>query len=157
MNVGQWLVWGFGATVLLTTIFVMAQALGLTRMNVAFLLGSMVTPSRDRARLVGIVMHLINGWLFSIVYVAAFHMFGRATWWLGAGIGAVHAAFVLGVALPALPGMHPRMASEYEGPTALRQLEPPGFFGMNYGIRTPVAVMLAHMLFGATLGTMYRV
>jgi hypothetical protein len=62
---------------------------------------------------------------------------------------------VLSVALPVLPGMHPRMASELHGPTVVRVLEPPGFLGLNYGLRTPVSVLLAHAVYGALLGAFY--
>ena len=55
-------------------------------------------------------------------------------------IGLVHGAFVLAVALPVLPGVHPRMASELRGPTVARQLEPPGFLALHYGVRTPISV-----------------
>ena len=78
-------------------------------------------------------------------------------WWLGALIGLVHALFVLLVGLPMLPGLHPRMASEQRGPTPTRQLEPPGFFALNYGRRTPLSVVLAHLLYGGILGASYRV
>jgi len=54
--------------------------------------------------------------------------------------------------LPLLPYMHPRMASEYDGPTELRQLEPPGFMGFNYGLRTPLTTLLGQAVYGATLG-----
>jgi uncharacterized membrane protein YagU involved in acid resistance len=156
MNVLAWLVWGFGATVLLTTLLAGSQSLGLTRMNLPYMLGTMVTPDRDRARLVGAGMHAVNGWIFSAVYVAAFHAWGGPAWWKGAAIGAVHAAFVLAVGLPALPALHPRMASEAGGPTVTRQLEPPGFLGLHYGPRTPASVMLAHVAFGVVLGMFYR-
>lgn len=156
MNVGAWLVWGFGATIVLTTILAGSQGLGLTRMNLPYLLGTMVTADRDHAKLLGIAMHLVNGWVFSAVYVAAFHVWGGAAWWKGALIGAVHAAFVLAVVMPALPGMHPRMASETRGPTVVRGLEPPGFLALHYGVRTPVSVVLAHVVFGLLLGAFYR-
>jgi hypothetical protein len=55
-----------------------------------------------------------------------------------------------------MPGIHPRMASEQHGPNADRQLEPPGFMALNYGIRTPVSVFLAHAVFGAVLGSLYH-
>ena len=60
----------------------------------------------------------------------------------------VHASFVLAVGMPVLPGLHPRMANEEYGPTVVRQLEPPGFLGLNYGYRTPLSVLLAHLLYG---------
>jgi uncharacterized membrane protein YagU involved in acid resistance len=125
-------------------------------MNLPFMLRTMVTPDRDRAKLIGFGMHLINGWLFAALYAAAFESWRRATWWLGAGIGLVHALFVLVAAMPMLPGMHPRMANEQHGPTPTRQLEPPGFMALNYGRRTPLSVVLAHILYGAILGQFYR-
>ncbi len=156
MNKGGITLWGFVGTVVLTTLLAGSQALGLTRMNIPFMLGTMVTPDRDRAKLVGFGMHLVNGWLFASIYAAAFRSWRRATWWLGALVGLVHALFVLVVAMPLLPGLHPRMASEQRGPTPTRQLEPPGFLALNYGARTPLSVILAHLAYGAILGAFSR-
>ncbi len=152
MNVGNWLLWGFAATVVLTTLLSGSQALGFTRMNIPYMLGTLFTPNRDRARVYGVLLHLLNGWIFSLVYVAAFHATGWFEWWAGALIGLVHGAFVLVVALPVMPGMHPRMASEVQGPTVVRQLEPPGFLGSNYGVQTPIWALASHAVFGAVLG-----
>jgi hypothetical protein len=49
------------------------------------------------------------------------------------------------------------MANEQYGPTVARQLEPPGFLGLHYGIRTPISVLIAHIIFGAILGSFYVV
>ncbi|MHB1846091.1 MAG: hypothetical protein ACYCWW_14795 [Deltaproteobacteria bacterium] len=155
VNWGSWLVWGFASTVVLTTLMSGSQGLGLTRMNLPYLLGTMFTPSRDRAKVYGVAIHLVNGWLFSLVYVATFQMTQLSTWWFGAAIGLVHGAFVLAVAMPVMPGMHPRMASAIRGPTVVRQLEPPGFLGRNYGIGTPVSALAAHVVFGIILGLFY--
>jgi uncharacterized membrane protein YagU involved in acid resistance len=156
MNWLSWLVWGFAGTVTLTALMASSQGVGLTRMNLPYLLGTMVTANRDRANPLGVLLHLVNGWLFSLVYVGAFHAWGGPTWWKGALIGLVHAGFVLAAGLPVLPGLHPRMASERRGPTVVRQLEPPGFFGLNYGYRTPLSIVLAHLAFGIILGAFYR-
>jgi uncharacterized membrane protein YagU involved in acid resistance len=156
MSFHSWLIWGFASTVILTTLMAGSQGVGMTRMNIPFLLGTMITPDRDRARLYGIGLHLLNGWLFSLVYVATFHAWGGPTWWKGAAIGLVHAAFVLAVAVPALPAVHPRMASDQRGPTVVRQLEPPGFLALHYGRATPISVVLAHLVFGIVLGGLYR-
>jgi hypothetical protein len=157
MNKGGIALWGFVGTIVLTTLLAGCQALGLTRINLPFMLGTMLTANRDRAKVIGFGMHLINGWLFVTLYAAAFRSWRQATWWLGALIGLVHALFVLSAALPALPGLHPRMASEQRGPTPTRQLEPPGFLALNYGRRTPISVVLAHLLYGGILGAFYRV
>ncbi|HEY3117502.1 MAG TPA: hypothetical protein VGK54_12235, partial [Chloroflexota bacterium] len=74
----------------------------------------------------------------------------------GVGMGLIHAAFVLTVIMWLLPGLHPRMASEQRGPTPTRQLEPPGFLALNYGRRTPLSVVIAHVLYGAILGVFYH-
>src|SRR5215217_2780767 len=124
--------WGFVGTVVLTTLMAGSQGLGLSRINFPFMLGTMFTPNRDRAKLIGFGVHFLNGWIFASVYAAAFESWRRATWWLGGAIGLVHALYVLVAAMPALPAMHPRMASEQDGPTPTKQLEPPGFMALNY-------------------------
>jgi hypothetical protein len=84
----------------------------------------MFTSNHDRAKIIGILVHFMNGWLLSLIYVAAFHAWGIASWWLGASVGLVHALFVLTVGMSFFPGMHARMANEQYGPTVVRQLEP---------------------------------
>jgi hypothetical protein len=155
MNWSSWLLWGFASTVVLTSILAGSQGFGMTRMNIPYLLGTIFTPDRDRAKLIGIFLHFLNGWIFSLLYVAAFQVLGWSTWWFGALIGLVQAIFILALALPALPALHPRMANEQYGPMVARQLEPPGFLGLHYGIRTPISVLLAHAIFGAILGGFY--
>lgn len=157
MNVPSVALWGFVSTLLLTTAMSLSQGVGITRMNLPFILGTLVTPDRDRARLYGFIIHLLNGWLFALIYAAAFESWGMATWWLGAVIGGVHGLFVLVALMPMLPGLHPRMASEQHGPTPTRLLEPPGFMALHYGHRTPITLMLGHLLYGAILGAFYQV
>jgi uncharacterized membrane protein YagU involved in acid resistance len=157
MNWSSWLLWGFASTVVLTSILAGSQGLGMTRMNIPYMLGTIFTPSRDKAKFIGAFFHFANGWIFSLIYVAAFQALGRSTWWFGGLIGIVQATFVLTMLLPILPALHPRMASEERGPTVVRQLEPPGFLGLHYGIRTPVSVLIAHAIFGAILGLFYVV
>lgn len=157
MNWSSWLLWGFASTVVLTSVLAGSQGFGMTRMNIPYLLGTIFTPSRDRAKFIGFFLHFGNGWIFSLIYVAAFQALQRSTWWFGGIIGLVQAFFVLTIALPILPALHPRMANEQYGPTVVRQLEPPGFLGLHYGIQTPISVLIAHAVFGAILGTFYTV
>ncbi|HEU5055310.1 MAG TPA: hypothetical protein VFU21_02240, partial [Kofleriaceae bacterium] len=122
MNVTGWLLWGFVATLVMTALMAGTQAARLTRMSLPYLLGTMLTPDRDRALLVGFLFPLVNGWLLALIYVAAFHSWGLATWWAGAAIGAVHGGFVLTAGMALFPALHPRMASEQQGPTMRRQI-----------------------------------
>ena len=57
MILHEWLTMGFGATVVLTAIMAGAQGLKYTRMSIPYLLGTMFTKDRDRARVVGILAH----------------------------------------------------------------------------------------------------
>lgn len=156
MNWSSWLLWGFLANIILTTISSATQGLGLTRMNFSYMLGSIFTPDRDKARLYGFFVHLGFGWVFSLIYVLVFQSLGAAGWWRGMLIGIVHAFFVLIVVMALLPGLHPRMASEQHGPESQNMLEPPGFMALHYGARTPLAIIVSHSIFGAILGVFYH-
>jgi uncharacterized membrane protein YagU involved in acid resistance len=155
MNWRDWLLGSFLATLALTTVMAASQGLRLTRINLPYILGAIFTPDRQRAKLIGFLVHLLNGWIFSLVYIAIFHAWGRATWWAGAAVGVAQALFVLTAGMSLLPSLHPRMASEETGPTVTRQLEPPGFLALNYGYQTPLSVLVAHLIYGAILGAFY--
>ena len=157
MNAPSLLLWGFVATALLTSLLATGQHLGFTRMSMPFLLGTALTPNRDRALLLGTAVHLLNGWGFAVVYAAGFERLGMADWWLGTLMGLVQGVFVLTVVMPLVPSFHPRMVSQFVGPTPNRRLQPPGFMGLNYGPRTPLVALAAHALYGAVLGTFYQV
>lgn len=157
MNPSSWLLWGFLATLVETTLSAGAQGLGLTRISFPQILGTAFTGDRDKAKLYGFGAHILLGLLYSLVYVFIFQELGRAGWWRGAVIGLVHGFFVLLVVTKMLPGLHPRMASEQYGPSARRVLEPPGFLALHYGVQTPMAVLISHVAFGVILGVFYRV
>src|SRR3954464_6067638 len=84
------------------------------------------------------------------LYFLLFASLNLTTWWVGLA-GLLHGLFLL-MALPLLPYIHPRMASEYDGASATRLLEPPGFMGLNYGRRTPLTTLAGQALYGAVLG-----
>jgi len=156
MNAGSIGLWGLVATILVTTVLASCQGLGLTRMSMPFILGTIVTPDRDRAMAWGMLMHMLNGWLFSSVYALVFEALHLTGWWLGALMGVAHGLFVLTIVMTLIPSVHPRMVSEYVGPSPNRRLQPPGFLGLNYGRRTPIVTLAAHAVFGGVLGTGYQ-
>lgn len=155
MNLPSILLWGFAATIILSGCVVLGQSLGLTRIDIPFIVGTMFTADRDRAKVAGLLMHLVNGWIFALVYALFFEAIGEATWWFGALIGIVQGLFVVVVALPLLPGIHPRMVSDFRGPEPTRLLEPPGFLASNYGRKTAAVTVIAHAIYGFVLGAFY--
>jgi hypothetical protein len=148
-------IWALIATAALTSILAGSQGMGLTRLSLPFLLGSFVTGNRHRAAAVGFVLYLIGGFLFAFLYFLFMGQLGAANWWIGAMLGALHGLFLLTALLPVLPHVHPRMATEYDGPSGQRRLEPPGFLGLNYGYRTPLTTVIGHAVYGAILGAGY--
>jgi hypothetical protein len=132
----------------------LAQLAGLSRMDLPMMLGTMFAEDPDRARVVGFFVHLVNGQVFGLFYAAAFSLLGLATWWLGALFGAFHGLAALTVIVPLLPGAHRRMASERNGPRLDAVLEPPGLFALNYGRETPAVTLIAHVIYGAVLGSL---
>lgn len=156
MNLGSALLGGFLATLVFTTLTAAGRALGLSRMGVPFILGTMFTPNRKRAEVVGFILHMLNGWAFAFVYALVFERWGRAGLLPGAGLGLCHGLVILIALLPLVPEIHPRMATEEHGPDPTRALEPPGFLALNYGRRTPLLTLVAHVIYGAIIGGFYQ-
>jgi hypothetical protein len=147
-----WAVFGLLATSALTAVMIAAQMAGLTRLDLPLVLGTLVTPDPDKARVAGFFIHLAAGQGFALGYAAVFALLGQATWWLGALLGLLHVAVALTVILPLLPGVHPRMATTRAGLSTTAALEPPGLLGLNYGVQTPAVAVVAHVIYGAVLG-----
>ncbi len=148
--------WGFAATIVMTTIMLGGQGLGLSRLSLPFLFGSAVTTRLRATYVLGYLLYAAGGWLFAFVYDALFVSIGFASWWLGAAIGALHGLFLL-AGLMHLPLVHPRMVSDYDRPRTDRAIEPPGFLGLYYGRQTPAIAMVAHVVYGAILGAALHV
>jgi hypothetical protein len=130
-----------------------ASEVKLTRMDLPFLLGTVVTADRGLAKALGYLAHFMFGLLFALGYLAIFEAIGRDGWLLGAALGAVHGAFAA-TALVAilLPIVHPRMGNETTGSNRIALLEPPGFLMRNYGPGTPIVGLIAHVIYGAIVG-----
>jgi hypothetical protein len=156
MNLESVLLGGLIATLMLTTIMAAGQGLRLSRMSLPFMIGTMFTPDRRRAMVLGFAAHFANGWVFALFYAWVFEYLRLATWWIGALLGFGQALVVLIAAMPILPYMHPRMASPDRGPDPTHALEPPGFMALNYGRQTPIITVIAHLLYGGFLGAFYR-
>jgi hypothetical protein len=152
MDWSGWAVVGFAATAVLSAIMVAAQLSGLSRMDIPFLLGSIFAEDPDRARVLGVGIHLLNGQAFALLYALGFAVVDRSGALLGAAFGLIHGLAALTLIIPLLPAIHPKMASEREGPASEAVLEPPGLLGLHYGRETPLVTLVAHVVFGVILG-----
>jgi hypothetical protein len=147
------LVGGLLGTVVLTTLLRAAAELGLTRIDIPFLLGTALTEDRTRAKAAGYLLHFVFGLLFALAYGVVFAVVDEAGVVFGALLGLLHGLFastaLVNVLLTAL---HPRMGTGFTAAGSAPLLEPPGFLLLNYGRQTPVVTLVAHLAYGAIVG-----
>jgi hypothetical protein len=149
---------GFLGTLVLTTMLRSASELGVTRMDLPFLLGTTLTDNRRRAKIYGYLIHFANGLVFAIIYGYCFASIGWSTWWLGALVGALHALFTATVLVNILlPIVHRHIGTPETAADEVALLEPPGFLMLNYGRNTFLVTLAAHIAYGAIVGWAVRV
>jgi hypothetical protein len=147
------IVGGVVGTLVLTTILRATSELGLTRMDLPFLLGTALSEERVHAKALGYGLHFIFGLLFALAYYVVFTTIDRSGFLLGAAFGLVHALFAGTVLVNVLlPVVHPRMGTGFDAAGSAPLLEPPGFLLLNYGKQTPIVTILAHLAYGAIVG-----
>lgn len=144
---------GFVGTLVLTTVLRAATELGLTRIDLPFLLGTALSVDRTRAKALGYAAHFLAGQIFALTYLAMFSAINSSGFALGALFGLLHGMFA-GTALVnvLLPVVHPRMATPESAADSHPLLEPPGFLMLNYGRGTPLVSVIAHVAYGAIVG-----
>jgi hypothetical protein len=146
-----------GAIVLSVIIRTAAEA-GITRMDLPFLLGTIVSEDRRRAKAIGFVFHLLFGLLFALIYWAFFAIIGRSAWWMGALIGVLQTVFIATIVVnELLPVVHPRMATFDTAANQFALIEPPGFLMLNYGRNTFLVTLVAHIAYGAIVAALISV
>jgi len=144
---------GFLGTLVLTTGLRAATELRMTRIDLPFLLGTVFTADRTRARALGYVLHFFFGLLFAGVYYLIFEAVDQAGWWLGGLLGVVHALFAATALVNfLLPLVHPRMGTSFSAADSAPLLEPPGFLLLNYGVSTPTVMLVTHIIYGSIVG-----
>lgn len=147
------IVGGLAGTLVLTTMLRAASELGLTRIDLPFLLGTALTEDRVRAKAIGYALHFGFGLLFALAYLAVFTVIDRSGVLLGAVLGLVHALFAATALVTILlPVVHPRMGTGFTAAGSAPMIESPGFLLLNYGRQTPLVTVTAHIVYGALVG-----
>jgi hypothetical protein len=156
--IGSAIAGGFVGTLVMTTIMRGASEFGLTRIDLALLLGTTVSDDRRKARALGYVFHFLIGLGFALAYGGFFAIIGRSGWMLGALLGALQAVFTGTVLVNVLlPVVHPRIGTPETAASEIALIEPPGFLMRNYGRRSFFVVLAAHIMYGAVVGWVVRV
>jgi len=143
----------FVGTLVLTTVLSAASEAKLTRMDLPFLLGTVFTTDRGKAKVIGYLTQFTIGQVIGLLYYAVFAAVHHADVWLGALLGLVHGLFAGTVLVNiVLPMIHPRMGTTTTSAPDVALLEPPGFLLLNYGWTTPLIGGAAHVAYGAIMG-----
>lgn len=153
MSVWGAVVGGLVGTLVLTSLLRAASELGLTRMDIPFLLGTAFSEHRVHAKAIGYGVHAAFGLLFALAYWAVFAVVDESGWLVGALLGLLHGVFASTTLVNVLlPLVHPRMASPLTAAGDAPLLESPGFLMLNYGHATPAVTLLGHVAYGAVVG-----
>jgi hypothetical protein len=131
----------------MTALLIVVRIAGLTELNIAMTLGSMITREVTAGTwALGFVMHLVLSGLIALLYAAAFEALRRSTWWLGLIGGLIHAV-IAGFVMLLMPGIHPIIPDV---------IATPGAFAVNYGATAAAIFVLLHAIFGLIVGGVYE-
>ncbi len=124
--------------------------MGLIHFSFEHYLGSLIraTPYGVQNWTVGFFANLLMGGLFGWIYGYAFeNVFRARSAKLGIQVGFFHAIFAGMFVFPFFNIMHAEVQSH-----AYPKF---GFLGASIGAATPLVIVVGHLLFGATMGTLY--
>ncbi|MDF1521818.1 MAG: hypothetical protein P1P87_03240, partial [Trueperaceae bacterium] len=137
MNVSAALLAGVLGTVVMTMLMLMAPRMGMPKMDMTGMLGTMVVPPGGAAQALGAAMHVMMGAVLAIVYALLWSWgLGSPNWAGGVALGLAHGV-VAAVMMPAITRMHPRKP-ESEG-----------------GAMAVVGILMGHLVFGLVVAWTY--
>lgn len=125
--------------------------LGQTDFAFEHFVGSLLhgSPYGARTWFPGFLANLILGGLFGVMYAYAFENYSRrATASVGIRLGAIHAALAGVFFFPFMRVLH----EEAGMPLYERGF---GFLGASVSPATPLLILVGHLIFGMTMGTLY--
>jgi len=144
----RWLgaiIWGVVATVAFTLFSLMGMAMGMSRMDLLDLLGSiMAAPHTPTARRIGAVIHHMNGALLAVAWAYGAALVGAPANWASALVWGVILWLLALLMLTTMGAVHPAIT--------LGQQDDPGPAATHFGRMTPVGSLLAHLVYGIVLG-----
>lgn len=146
MNILGAIVAGLAATAIFTMVMVMAPKMGIPKMDIVGMLGSML--GREN-RLLGWMMHAMMGVIFGLSYAFLWSQgFGAATWVWGLIFGAVH-WLIVGVIMGMIPMVHVGIKSG--------AVQEPGLWMTNNGgMMAFVGGLIGHLVFGLVVALVYN-
>src|SRR5574341_106765 len=139
MNILNAVIAGVVASLVFSMILAMAPKMGMPKMDIVSLLGSMFSAKTNLA--LGWMMHLMMGVIFALIYAFLWSLgIGAATWVWGLIFGAVH-WLIVGVVMGMIPMMHVGIKSG--------AVQAPGLWMTNNGgFMAFMGGLVGHIIFG---------
>ena len=111
--------------------------IGLPRIDIISLLGSLAAPNKQDAVTLGGAIHFAMGILFALIYATLWSLgIGSALWWWGLIFGAIHGALVL-VHLFVAMRLFPQLSEHFNTFLVI------------------LSILINHMLFGLVVAVVY--
>ena len=136
---------GLVGTVVITAMMAMGPRMGMPRMDMPAMLGSMFGAPGSKA--MGMGMHLMLGAVFAVIYALLFPVIGGNIIVLGLIFGVVH-WLIVGMAMGMMPMMHAGIRSGDVAAPGLYMTASGGTMGFMGGL-------MGHMVFGIVVGIVY--
>ncbi|OGO69397.1 MAG: hypothetical protein A2Z49_04870 [Chloroflexi bacterium RBG_19FT_COMBO_56_12] len=137
MNIIGSIIAGLLGTLAMTLLMIMAPRMGMPKMDIIGMLGTMFTASEGAARVLGTPAHFMMGVIFAIIYSLLWSLgIGSPTWLWGLIFGAVHGVVVM-VMMPVVTKMLPRPPQIESGPLMV------------------VGLLMGHLAFGLVVALTY--
>ena len=136
---------GFVATAAMTALMYGAPMMGMPKMDIATMLGTMFLSSSGQAFALGMMVHLMMGTvLFPAVYGFTLQPDSGGGTGRGALLGLVLWAAANLMVMPMMGTVHPMVKSG--------MMPAPGFLMLNLGVMAPMGSLIGHLVYGALLG-----
>lgn len=146
MNILGAIVAGLLGTIIITMVMNMAPQMGMPKMDIVGMLGSMFSPEGNRT--MGMAMHMMMGIVFAIIYALLWNAgLGSVGLLWGALFGAGH-WIVAGTMMGGMSMMHAGVKAG--------TVEAPGVFMLNNGgIMAFMGGLIGHVIFGLVVALVY--
>ncbi|MBI3671045.1 MAG: hypothetical protein HY237_14855 [Acidobacteria bacterium] len=136
---------GFVATAAMTALMYAAPMMGMPKMDIATMLGTMFLASPGPAFWLGMIIHLMMG---TVLFPAVYRIALQPGTGSGTGKGVLFGLLLWAAAnlmvMPMMGAIHPMVKSG--------MMRAPGFLMLNLGVMVPVGSLIGHLLYGALLG-----
>ena len=137
MNFVAAIIAGVAGTIVMTLLMMMAPMIGMPKMDIIGMLGSMFSANSGSAKGIGLILHFMMGIIFAIIYALIWSFgLGSATWLWGLVFGFIH-GLIISMIMPMMMKMRPR---------------PPA---MTAGAKTMMGQIMGHLLFGLIVALTY--